>query len=98
MKHTRKVLAAVNILAEERFFDAEPGELLADLEEHGITAEQVYRALEWFGYRWITRHWCRPWPRWMRTVKRKRDRRALGGLDEGTALVVRAAARVSRGC
>lgn len=68
---TKKLMAAIEVLADERMADCSDGAFISALQAGSITVDQIYRTLQMMRYQWMpsSRYWS--WrPRHLRSVRR----------------------------
>jgi hypothetical protein len=76
-RKTKKIKAAADILANESIADDDPHFVL-DLYIRGqVSEEQIYKAVEHFGFRWKNGRWSLTLPRWLQNACDKRDRKLM---------------------
>ena len=85
MRKTQKLIQAAEILSGERYVDTSPEVFLFVAGKRRITPEQIYKAMEFFGYRWTGKSWQRIFPKWLENLskdKRIYDTALLMDLQE----------------
>ena len=96
---TDKLRWACEILSGERYGDFNEGFLLELANQNKITREQVYSAVEHFGYRWQPAGgWIRTFPRWLENLIEREMDRGLSRYDPVIRAQLRVISRVSRNC
>lgn len=93
---SRKLRKAVQILEGERYGDFDEGLLLARVQRGRVSPEQIYKAVEHFGYRWKNGGWELTFPRWLETLIRKEEEKYLKDYDRVTAAKLRVVSSMSR--
>jgi hypothetical protein len=66
-RRTKKLIAASEVLAQEYYCDTDDDTVCQAVLAGKLTHQQVYSALESFGYRWYPnrRAWRMTYPRWI---------------------------------
>lgn len=95
---TNKLMWACDILSGERYGDFDEGFLLDQVKRGRFTREQIYSAVEHFGYRWKKSGWERTFPRWLDSLIEREMDRGLSRYDPVTRAQLRVISRVSRTC
>lgn len=69
---TKKLRQASSVLGMEWLAD-DPDFVLTLFKQGKVTHDQVYKAVEHFGWRWRDGRWRLVWPRWLEKAVAKRD-------------------------
>lgn len=93
---SQKLRLAVEILEGERYGDFDENFLLNLVKRNKISQDQIYNAVEHFGYRWKNNGWERTFPRWLETLIRKEENKVLKQFDPVMAAKLRIVSNASR--
>ena len=68
---TEKLHLAAGILEGEQIADLPPGYIAGLVETDQVTRNQVYQAVQRYGYRWQRGQWRRVMPRWLENAVKR---------------------------